>query len=101
MVELLHDLEQEMDRLGYTTGSMKFYHRRWQMLIKFAGEQGEVFYSERLGIDFLEQYLNLFEKDSNHTLSRAEIQDLRVIRTIGDFQLHNTIFRAPDLANSL
>ena len=93
MVELLHDLEQEMDRLSYTTGFMKFYHRRWQMLIKFADEQDEVFYSERLGIDFLEQYLNLFEKDSNHTLSRAEIQDLRVIRTIGDFQLHNTILR--------
>jgi integrase/recombinase XerD len=93
LVELLHDLEQEMHRLGYTTGSMQFYRRRWQMLIKFASEQGEVFYSERLGIDFLEKHLNLFEKDSNHTLSQAEVQDLRVIRAIGDFQLHNTILR--------
>ncbi len=93
LTELLHDLEQEMQRLGYTNGSMQFYRRRWQMLLKFAQEQGEVFYSERLGIDFIEKYFHIFEKDFDNTLVQAETQELRIIRVIGDFQLHNTILR--------
>ena len=34
LAELLNELEQEMLRLGYTEGSMKFYRRRWQMLLQ-------------------------------------------------------------------
>ena len=30
LVDLLHDLEQEMLRLGYTKGSMTFYRSQWQ-----------------------------------------------------------------------
>jgi site-specific recombinase XerD len=91
--ELLHDLEQEMLRLGYTEDSMKFYRRRWQMLLQFAQERGETYYSERLGIDFVEQHFCIFEKDFNRTFSQSETQELRIIRMIGDFQLHNTVLR--------
>ncbi len=93
LTELLHDLEQEMLRLGYTDGSMKFYRRRWQMLLQFAQQRDERFYSERLGIDFVEEHFHIFEKDFNRTLSQSNTQELRVIRTIGDFQLHNAILR--------
>ena len=41
LFELLFDLEQEMLRLGYTEGTMKFYRRRWHALRRFAQEQGE------------------------------------------------------------
>ena len=78
LTTLLHDLEQEMQRLGYTNGSMKFYRRRWQMLLKFAQERGEVFYSERLGMDFVEKYFHIFKKDFNNTLAQAETQELRI-----------------------
>jgi site-specific recombinase XerD len=93
LVDLLHDVEQEMLRLGYTEGSMKFYCKRWQMLLRFAQEQNEIFYSEALGIAFVEKYFNIFEKDLNRTLSHADIRELRIIRMIGDFQLHQTILR--------
>jgi integrase/recombinase XerD len=93
LVELLHDVEQEMLRLGYTEGSMQFYRRRWHMLLNFAQEQNEIFYSEPLGIDFLEKKFHLLEKDFNRTLAQAETQELRVIRMVGDFQLHQTILR--------
>lgn len=63
------------------------------MLRQFAEEQGESVYSEQLGIDFLEKHFQIFEKDFNHTLSQAEAQELRIIRVIGDFQLHHTILR--------
>lgn len=91
--ELIHDLEQEMLRLGYTQGSMKFYRVQWQRLLQFAQERGETYYSELLGIDFIEKHLHIFEHDLNGTLSQSEVQKLRVFRLLGDFHLHRTILR--------
>lgn len=93
LADLIHGLEQEMLRLGYTEGSMKFYRRRWQMLQQFAEEQEESFYSERLGMAFVEKHFQIFEKDVHRTLAQAETQELRIIRMIGDFQLHHTVLR--------
>jgi integrase/recombinase XerD len=93
LIELLQDLEQEMLRLGYTQGSMQFYRRRWQMLLRFAEERDEAFFSESLGMDFLEKNFHILEKDANRKFSQAEAQELRIIRVIGDFQLHHTILR--------
>lgn len=90
---LLHDLEQQLLSLGYTNGSIKFYRWQWKKLLEFAHERGEKFYSERLGIDFIEKYYNISEQKFNQPLSQSETQKLRVIRMIGDFQLHNTILR--------
>ena len=36
LANLIHDLEQEMLRLGYSNSSMQFYRKRWKMLIEFA-----------------------------------------------------------------
>lgn len=91
--QLVYDLEQEMLRLGYTAGSMKFYRSQWRLLLEFAKERGDIFYTEQLGIDFIEKYFQIFEKDANHTLLQSEVQKLRIIRMIGDFQLHHTILR--------
>ncbi|MFC1849738.1 hypothetical protein ACFL27_05970 [candidate division CSSED10-310 bacterium] len=66
-----------MARLGYTEGTMKFYLRQWQMLLQFAQERGEIYFSEQLGIDFVEKHFNIFEKDLNRTLSQSETQKLR------------------------
>lgn len=93
LTELIHDLEQEMLRLGYSNRSMKFYRRRWKMLLQFANERRELFYSEQLGVEFLEKHFKLLETGDNRGLSEGEVQELRVIRMIGDFQLHHTIFR--------
>ena len=93
LAELLNELEQEMLRLGYTEGSMKFYRRRWQMLLQFTQERGDIYFSEQLGMDFVEKHFHILEKDFERTLSQAETQDLRIIRMIGDFQLYHTVLR--------
>src|SRR6266568_3855062 len=93
LVELLYDLEQEMLRLGYTNGSMQFYRRQWHKLLQFAKNQGDIYYSEQLGIAFVEKYYQILEKNINCTFLQSEVQKLRIIRMIGDFQLHNTILR--------
>lgn len=93
LTELIHDLEQEMLRLGYSQRMLRFYRRRWRTLLQFANERGEYFYSEQLGLDFVEKHFNILEKSDNRELSESDVQELRVIRMLGDFQLHRTIFR--------
>jgi len=82
-----------MLRLGYTKGSMTFYRSQWKALLLFAQERKQIIYSEQLGLDFLEKHLHIFENDLNHTLTQSEVQKLRIIRMVGDFQLHRTILR--------
>ncbi|MBE3102842.1 MAG: tyrosine-type recombinase/integrase [Bacilli bacterium] len=91
--ELIFNLEKELLRLGYTKGSLSFYKRRWQMLLTFAEMQGESHFSERLGINFLEKHFNILEKDFEGILLQSEVQNLRVIRMLGDFQLHGSVLR--------
>ena len=93
LTELLSNIEQEMLRLHYNNATMQFYRRRWRMLLQFAQERGEIFYSERLGMDFVEKHFHILEKDFNRTLSQSNAQNLRIIRMIGDFQLHHTVLR--------
>src|ERR1700722_10570745 len=93
LTELLHDLEQEMLRLGYTDASIQFYRREWRKLLQFAQKHGKTFYSEYLGMNFIEKYYHIPYEDSSRSLLRSEVQKLRIIRTIGDFQLHHTILR--------
>jgi integrase/recombinase XerD len=93
LAELIHDLEQEMLRLGYTKGSMQFYRRQWKSLLRFAQEQEEIYFSERLGIDFIEKHFHISVQDANRILLQSEMQKLRIVRMIGDFQLHRTILR--------
>lgn len=93
LTQLLTELELEMLRLGYTEGSMNFYRRRWKMLLQFTQERGEIYFSEKLGIDFVKKHFHILEKDFERTLSQAETQELRIIRTIGDFQLFHTVLR--------
>lgn len=93
LTQLLQDLEQELLRLGYTEGSIKFYRRRWKMLCNFAQSRDETYFSEQLGIDFGQKYFNILEKDFDKTLSQKDTQELRIIRMIGDFQLHHTVLR--------
>jgi integrase/recombinase XerD len=91
--ELILELEQELLRLGYTRGSMNFYRSRWKMLLEFADDLGEPYFTERLGISFIETCFNILEKNLDGTLTQSEVQNLRVIRMLGDFQLHGTILR--------
>lgn len=91
LTELIHDLEQEMLRLGYSNRMMRFFRRRWCSLFQFAKERGELFYSEQLGLDFVEKHFNILEKADNQKLSEENLRELRIIHMIGDFQLHRTI----------
>ena len=91
--ELLQDLEQELLRLGYTQGTMIFYRNRWGKLEDFAERRRQVYYTEQLGIDFVRESFGITQDDFSRTLNQAQTQDLRVIRMVGDFQLHHAVLR--------
>lgn len=93
LYELLKDLEHELLRLGYTKGSMTFYRNRWRKLEAFADRKGQVYYTEQLGIDFVWEYFGITQDDFSRTLNQAQTQELRVIRMVGDFQLHHVVLR--------
>ena len=56
LVDLIQSLEKELIRLGYTNGSIQFYRNQWRALLQFARKKGEAFYSEQLGVDFIEDF---------------------------------------------
>lgn len=91
--DLISELEQELIRLGYTKGSMTFYHRRWNQLMAYAEDRGECYYTEQLGMDFVQEFFGITQDDFARTLPQAETQELRVIRMVGDFQLHHAVLR--------
>jgi len=90
---LLSELEQELIRLGYTEGTLKFYRNRWRKLMDVAREHEEQYYFEQLGIDFVREYFGIEQDDFGKVLNQAQTQELRVIRMVGDFQLHGSILR--------
>ena len=88
---LLTDLEHELLRIGYTEASMTFYRCHWRMLEEYAFDKGVTVFSEQLGMDFTEEILNI-SLDSA-PLSQSDVQKLRVVRMVGDYQLHRSILR--------
>ena len=88
--DLISGLEQELLRLGYTKGSMTFYRRRRNQLMAYAEDRGECYYTEQLGMDFLKEFFGITQEDFSRTLPQAEI---RVVRMVGDFQLHHAVLR--------
>ena len=91
--DLISELEQELLRLGYTKGSMTFYRRRWNQLMAYAEDRSECYYTEQLGMDFLKEFFGVTQEDFSRTLPQAETQEIRVIRMVGDFQLHHAVLR--------
>ena len=91
--DLIAGLEQELLRLGYTKGSMTFYRRRWNQLMAYAEDRSECYYTEQLGMDFLKEFFGVTQEDFSRTLPQAETQEIRVIRMVGDFQLHHAVLR--------
>lgn len=91
--DLISELDQELLRLGYTKGSMTFYRRRWNQLMAYAEDRGEYYYTEQLGIDFVQEFFGITQDDFARILPQAETQELRVIRMVGDFQLHHAVLR--------
>ena len=50
-------------------------------------------FRSQLGIDFVLKYFGITQDEFSKTLSKSQTQELRVIRMVGDYQLHHSILR--------
>ena len=90
---LTADLEAELQRLGYTDGSIGLYRQVWRRIGSFLEQKGCDYFTERLGVQFLETRYDYLALESAGTLTQSQINIGRVVRMLGDFQQHGTILR--------
>lgn len=91
--QVLAELEVELLRIGYKESTLNYYRSQWKKIKKFFSEKGETHFSEKMGMAFLEETHHYSQKINDNSLNRSNIHGLRVIRMIGDFQMHKCILR--------
>lgn len=83
----------ELVRLDYAENTISGYRSFYKRVIAFAKEKEATYFSEALGRQFLkEQYgctVNYYEE----TLPKGVKTPIRMIRVLGDYQLHGVIIR--------
>ncbi|HBG03970.1 MAG TPA: integrase [Geobacter sp.] len=91
--ELVAAVLKELDRLNYSKGTRNQYKWFYNTVIRFAKSEGELFYSEELGNNFLRSHYNFSLNGCKKPISRTLRRPVRAIRVLGDYQLHGSILR--------
>ncbi|MCP3776696.1 site-specific integrase [Paenibacillus sp. MZ04-78.2] len=91
--ELMIELEKELYRLHYNEQSIKYYRLMWRRIAGFLESEGTNCFTEEAGIRFLERKYNYFELEKAGNLTQSIINVSRVVRMLGDYQLHGCILR--------
>jgi len=91
--EVTVQLEQELHRLHYGRQAIRYYQRMWKHIIAFCESEGADYFTEDLGMRFLDRRYNFSALEQAGTLTQSIVNVLRVVRMIGDFQQHGSILR--------
>lgn len=91
--ELISLLEQELVRMHYKEATLNYYRVNWARLIHYFENCNEEFYSEAIAMEFVDKKCDFFAKEESGLLTQSNIYLFRIIRMIGDFQLHGTVSR--------
>jgi integrase/recombinase XerD len=91
--ELTIRLEKELYRLHYNEQSIKYYRLMWRRIAAFLESEGTKVFTEEAGLRFLEREYNYFELEKAGNLTQSIINVSRVVRMLGDYQLHGCILR--------
>lgn len=90
--ELIHRLENELHRLHYTEGSITGYRRAWKHIASFLDAEDYPVLAKKQGFASLipsTDFLSL----KKGALTQSVINQLRVVRMLGDFQQHGSVLR--------
>jgi len=93
MKELVPRLEQELIRMGYAEGTLKYYRANWKMITAHFDELGEAYFSEALAMEYADKKCNFFEKERSGTLTQSNAYMFHIVRMMGDFAQHGTVLR--------
>jgi len=87
--ELIKKAGVQLDLLGYSNGTKKQYHRKWNHLLKYAEIMGFSNFSKKLGGDFLIEHYGI---NTSTKLSASEVHKVRSILILGELLDHNKFF---------
>ena len=90
---LASEVLAELDRLNYSYNSICAFRAFYKRFIAFANEKGEIYFSEELGRNFLEEKYGCTINYYTETMPKALRSYIRRIRVLGDYQLHGVIIR--------
>ncbi len=91
--ELVARLEKELYRLYYTESSINYYRQMWRRIAGFLDTEGLDHFTEEAGLRFLDSQYNFFVLEKAGKLTQSNINTLRVILMLGDFQQHGSVLR--------
>src|SRR5690625_4550267 len=91
--ELVSKVLSELERLNYAYNTICGYRAFYKRVISFAKKRDEVYFSEALGRDFLEEAYNCTVNYYQGAMPKGLKGPIRNIRVLGDYQLHGVIIR--------
>jgi site-specific recombinase XerD len=91
--ELIASLEKEMIRVGYKEPTLCYYRGIWKRLISYFDSHGEVYFTEALAMQYVDEKCNFFMKEKEGLLTQSNIYLFRIVRMLGDFKHHGSILR--------
>lgn len=91
--ELAAKVLAELERLNYAYNTICGFRAFLKRVISFAREKNEFYFSEKLGRDFLKEKYGCTIDYYTQTIPKLFKAPIRVIRILGDFQLHGVIVR--------
>lgn len=91
--ELVARVLSELERLNYAYNTLCGFRAFYKRVIAFADEKGEVYFSEELGRDFLNEKYNCTVNYYKEAMPKGLKDPIRRIRVLGDYQLHGVIIR--------
>ena len=91
--ELVTKVLAELERLNYSYNSICGFRRFYRRVIAFASEEGEHYFSEKLGRDFLKEKYGCTINYYIEAMPKKLKGPIRRIRVLGDYGLHGVIIR--------
>ena len=91
--ELVTKVLTELERLNYSHSSMCRFRSFYKNFISFCNKKEELYFSEKLGSEFLEVKYNCKINYYRQSMPSSFKNHIRKIRILGDYQLHGVIIR--------
>ena len=91
--ELADKVLAELERLNYSYNSLCGFRAFYKRVIAFANEKEELYFSEKLGREFLKEKYDCTINYYTEAMPSQYKNPIRRIRILGDYQLHGVIVR--------
>jgi integrase/recombinase XerD len=91
--ELVTKVLAELVRSNYAHNTICSFRAFFKRVVSFAREKNEIYFSEKLGRDFLEEKYGCTINYYTQVMPKSFKAPIRMIRVLGDFQLHGVMVR--------